>query len=143
MDRYCSILPYFQTLFPQVNGKYILKSGTDFRQFSKVTLDFSRPQLQVQIEAVDVTSAYSPDPALAAELEQVTNHSPAWGHVTRGSPPIGWSSTRAWWTPRCRSSWASSAPSWTGGSPQSGQELSTNFREVSQCPKKAFARASS
>ena len=81
--------PILQTLFPQVNGKYILKSGTDFRQFSKVTLDFSRPQLQVEIEAVDVTSAYSPDPALAAELEQVTNHSPAWGHVTRGSPPIG------------------------------------------------------
>jgi len=54
----------------KVNGKYILKSGTDFRQFSKVTLDFSRPQLQVEIEAVDVTSAYSPDPALAAELEQ-------------------------------------------------------------------------
>ena len=91
MDRYCSILLYFpKTISPaQVNGKYILKSGTDFRQFSKVTLDFSGPQLQVEIEAVEVTSAYSPDPALAAELEQVTNHSPACGHVTQCSPAIG------------------------------------------------------
>ena len=88
--RYCSILLYFtNTISRQVNGKYILKSGTDFRQFSKVTLDFSGPQLQVEIEAVEVTSAYSPDPALAAELEQVTNHSPACGHVTQCSPPIG------------------------------------------------------
>ena len=88
---YWSILLYFtKTISPaQVNGKYILKSGTDFRQFSKVTLDFSGPQLQVEIEAVEVTSAYSPDPALAAELEQVTNHSPACGHVTQPSPPIG------------------------------------------------------
>ena len=108
MDRYCSILLYLtNTISRQVNGKYILKSGTDFRQFSKVTLDFSGPQLQVEIEAVEVTSAYSPDPALAAELEQVTNHSPACGHVTQPSPPIGWRSTRGWWTPRCRSSWGS------------------------------------
>ena len=81
---------FYKHCFPrQVNGKYILKSGTDFRQFSKVTLDFSGPQLQVEIEAVEVTSAYSPDPALAAELEQVTNHSPACGHVTPCSPAIG------------------------------------------------------
>jgi len=53
----------------KVAGKYILKSGTDFRQFSKITLDFRHQPMQVDIEAVDVTSDFAPDPTLEAVLE--------------------------------------------------------------------------
>lgn len=47
-----------------------MKSGTDFRQFSKVTLDFRHTPLKVDIEAVNVTSDYAPDPGLDSVLEQ-------------------------------------------------------------------------
>ena len=55
-----------------MNGTYILKSGTDFRQFSTITLDFSQELLQVDIESVDVTSEYEPDNELSSLLEQFT-----------------------------------------------------------------------
>ena len=54
----------------QVNGKYILKSGTDFRQFSKVTLDFQHHPVKVDITAVDVTRECDPDPELESVLSQ-------------------------------------------------------------------------
>jgi len=56
----------------KVNGTYILKSGTDFRQFSKVTLDFKENPINVTIEAVDVTKSYDPDGELDAVLEKYT-----------------------------------------------------------------------
>lgn len=68
----------------QINGKYILKSGTDFRQFSVITLKFAEdddadPDAPVvkagalaTIEAVEVTSLYEPDNELAAALEKYT-----------------------------------------------------------------------
>ena len=58
----------------KVNGTYILKSGTDFRQFSTITLDFSQELLQVDIESVDVTSEYEPDNELSSLLEQFTGN---------------------------------------------------------------------
>ena len=54
----------------KVNNRYILKSGTDFRQFSKITLDFTQSPVSVDIEAVNVTRDHAPDPVLSAELEQ-------------------------------------------------------------------------
>ena len=54
----------------KVNGKFILKSGTDFRQFSKITLDFRQDPLQVDIEAVNVTREYEADTELEAVLSQ-------------------------------------------------------------------------
>jgi hypothetical protein len=39
----------------QVNGTIILKSGTDFRQFSLVTLDFRQNPVGVEVEPVTVT----------------------------------------------------------------------------------------
>ena len=54
----------------RVNGKFILKSGTDFRQFSKITLDFRQAPLQVDIEAVNVTREYEADSDLEAVLSQ-------------------------------------------------------------------------
>jgi 5'-nucleotidase len=62
---------FFKCLI-QVNGTYILKSGTDFRQFSKVTLDFKENPVHVEIEAVDVTKSYEPDVELDTILEKYT-----------------------------------------------------------------------
>ena len=56
-----------------VNGKYVLKSGTDFRQFSVLTVDFTGGEETsekplVTVEAVEVTSQYEPDKELEAAL---------------------------------------------------------------------------
>ena len=47
-----------------------MKSGTDFRQFSKVTLDFRHQPVKVDIEAVNVTRDYEPDTELEAVLSK-------------------------------------------------------------------------
>ena len=60
------------TCFMQVNGIYILKSGTDFRQFSKITLDFKETPVNVDIDCVDVTRGYKPDVELDSVLEKYT-----------------------------------------------------------------------
>ena len=58
----------------KVNGTIILKSGTDFRQFSRLTLDFSQEPVSVEVEAVDVTKDYSPDQELEGLLEEYTGN---------------------------------------------------------------------
>ena len=55
-----------------MNGTYILKSGTDFRQFSKLTLDFKKTPVNVEIEAIDVTKNYEPDVELEKILSKYT-----------------------------------------------------------------------
>jgi len=57
----------------KVNGTYILKSGTDFRQFSMVTLDFREETVGVEVEAINVTKDFEPDPELEALLEKYTD----------------------------------------------------------------------
>lgn len=65
-----------------------MKSGTDFRNFSVVTLDFNsskessenkdeksssddiKPGLRVEISSVDVTKDFEPDPELGSLLEK-------------------------------------------------------------------------
>lgn len=58
----------------QINGKYIIKSGTDFRQFSKITIGFDRPGIgatpDVNIEEINVTSSYPEDPKLKEKLDK-------------------------------------------------------------------------
>lgn len=59
-----------------VNGKHIIKSGTDFRQFSKITVNFekivnSTPDLTV--EEINVTSQYIEDPKLKEKLDKYTS----------------------------------------------------------------------
>ena len=56
----------------QVNGIYILKSGSDFRQFSKLTLDFRENPIAVEIESVDVTKEIEQDEKLSNSLEAFT-----------------------------------------------------------------------
>lgn len=66
----------------KVNHLNVVKSGTDFRQFSKITIsksavqdvsvDGEKTNLQVDIERVDVTSAFEEDKALKEELNKYT-----------------------------------------------------------------------
>lgn len=61
-----------------VNGRYIVKSGTDFRQFSKITVSFDKLNNgtpDVSIEEVNVTSAHPEDPILKQELSKYTSKS--------------------------------------------------------------------
>lgn len=51
----------------QINGTNVIKSGTDFRQFSKITIDKLRDasgKIQVDVEQIDVTSEYKEDEEL-------------------------------------------------------------------------------
>lgn len=56
-----------------INNKYIIKSGTDFRQFSKITVNFDKLSgavPEVTVEEINVTSAYSEDQKLKDKLEK-------------------------------------------------------------------------
>ncbi|XP_037941290.1 snake venom 5'-nucleotidase-like [Teleopsis dalmanni] len=61
----------------EVNGIKIIKSGTDFKQFSKITIDKDRDKstgkLKVQIEPVDVTKAYEEDQELNEVLSKYSD----------------------------------------------------------------------
>lgn len=48
----------------QVSGKYVLKSGTDFRNCSKLTFLQNGMGWTVDIERVDLTSDFPEDPEL-------------------------------------------------------------------------------
>ena len=56
----------------KVNGTYILKSGSDFRQFSTISLDFRESPVAVEIECVEVTKELQPDTELEKCLKQFT-----------------------------------------------------------------------
>lgn len=68
-----------------VNGTKIIKSGSDFRQFSKVFVDSRRTeegQLQVLVEEVNVSSEYEEDKALKTELSKFSSKiEESMGHV--------------------------------------------------------------
>ncbi|KAL1512707.1 hypothetical protein ABEB36_002253 [Hypothenemus hampei] len=55
-----------------VNNKLIVKSGTDFRQFSKITVNFEKNggRPEVNVEEVNVTAQYAEDPQLKEILEK-------------------------------------------------------------------------
>ena len=57
-------------LILQVNGKFILKSGTDFRDFSTLTLTHEGDKVDVGIERVEVTSKFGPDSELKEALSE-------------------------------------------------------------------------
>lgn len=59
----------------KTNHLNVIKSGTDFRQFSKISLSNPSPgvdksKLQIEIEKVDVTASFEEDKALKEELNQ-------------------------------------------------------------------------
>lgn len=57
-------------IITQIDGRYLIKSGTDFRQFSKITLTFTGKNIDVDIEEINVTSKFPEDEALKLELEK-------------------------------------------------------------------------
>lgn len=60
----------------KINGINIVKSGTDFRQFSKITVNFEKTvnsTPEVIIEEIDVTSSYQEDPKLKEILLKYTS----------------------------------------------------------------------
>lgn len=55
----------------KINNINVIKSGTDFRQFSRITMKKSNPSdLEVDIEKVEVTSSFAEDSALKEELKK-------------------------------------------------------------------------
>ncbi|XP_052759475.1 snake venom 5'-nucleotidase isoform X2 [Galleria mellonella] len=54
----------------EVNNKYIVKSGTDFRQFSKISISFAAESIRVDIADVPVSSSYAEDQVLKAKVEK-------------------------------------------------------------------------
>ncbi|XP_054273801.1 trifunctional nucleotide phosphoesterase protein YfkN isoform X2 [Macrosteles quadrilineatus] len=58
----------------KVNERYIIKSGTDFRQLSKITLKFSTTgEVEVEVEELNVTADIEEDPTLHKMLEKYYN----------------------------------------------------------------------
>ncbi|KAJ1527198.1 hypothetical protein ONE63_008729 [Megalurothrips usitatus] len=57
----------------QINGRYVIKSGTDFRQFSKITLNFESSGVVITTEEINVTSAFEEDPIVKEKLEKFTS----------------------------------------------------------------------
>ncbi|ELT96847.1 hypothetical protein CAPTEDRAFT_120927 [Capitella teleta] len=69
----------------KINGKYIIKSGTDFRQMSQITLTFENKKVDVKVEEVTIDSSVKQDEDIAKvvndyldimgeEMEQVLGH---------------------------------------------------------------------
>ena len=58
----------------KVNGKYIIKSGTDFRQFSKIDITFKDEKFEINVKQIDVNSYdFEEDKALKEELEKYSD----------------------------------------------------------------------
>ena len=51
-----------------MNGTFILKSGSDFRQYSKIMLDFKEKELEIQ--CLEVTKDLDLDEEVVAKLEE-------------------------------------------------------------------------
>ncbi|XP_066142642.1 mannosylglucosyl-3-phosphoglycerate phosphatase isoform X2 [Euwallacea fornicatus] len=60
-----------------IHDKYLIKSGTDFRQFSKITVNFEKikngGKPEVTVEAVDVTSQFLEDTKLKEKLDKYSS----------------------------------------------------------------------
>lgn len=61
----------------EVNNKFIVKSGTDFRQMSKIVVNFEKTGVNgkpiVTIEEINVTSAFEEDQKLKEKLDKYTS----------------------------------------------------------------------
>ena len=66
----CYIRLHLQVFYFQVNGKIILKSGTDFREFSVLTLTQESKEVHVDIKKVVVDSSFEPDAELKESLSE-------------------------------------------------------------------------
>lgn len=53
-----------------VNGIHIIKSGTDFRQFSKITISFDKTTPEIDVEEINVNANYAEDAELKEKLDK-------------------------------------------------------------------------
>ena len=61
----------------QINGKIVLKSGTDFREMSKVTLTFdANMNAKVDIEKIEITSKIPEDEDVKKIVDDNKSKSP-------------------------------------------------------------------
>ena len=58
-----------------MNGTTILKSGSDFHQFSKIVIDFREDPVEVETEKIDVSKEYEFDTELSKHLEEFSGMS--------------------------------------------------------------------
>lgn len=59
----------------EVNNKKVVKSGTDFRQFSKITVNFDKVgKPEISIEEVNVTSDITEDSNLKEKLDKYSSN---------------------------------------------------------------------
>ncbi|KAF9809051.1 hypothetical protein SFRURICE_014625 [Spodoptera frugiperda] len=56
-----------------INNKYVVKSGTDFRQFSKISISFGDEGIQVDIAEMAVTCAYAEDLVLKEKTDKYSS----------------------------------------------------------------------
>lgn len=58
----------------EVNGKFVIKSGSDFRQFSKIQFNVRAKKIvDLNVEEILVTSKFAEDQQLVVELEKFKN----------------------------------------------------------------------
>ncbi|CAB3259449.1 unnamed protein product [Arctia plantaginis] len=56
-----------------INNRFIVKSGTDFRQFSKIRISFTGESSEVDISEMSVTSSYAEDLVLKAKVDKYSS----------------------------------------------------------------------
>lgn len=54
-----------------MNGKYVLKSGTDFRNISKITVQWSGSALDIKVDRVDLDSSVPEDPDVKKDVTRL------------------------------------------------------------------------
>ena len=59
----------------QINGKYVIKSGTDFRELSKITLQFSEDKVDVDVQKIVIDSSIEEDPDTKVVVQKYTGKS--------------------------------------------------------------------
>lgn len=62
---------YSFVLWLQVNGKYVIKSGTDFRNMSKITIEWSSSRLDITVDRVDLDSSVGQDPDVKKDVDRL------------------------------------------------------------------------
>ena len=88
----------------KVNDTNIVKSGTDFRNLSKITIKKTGAQLHVDIEKVDVTSDIGEDSETLEVVRHLQGMLKKWGAYCFA--PVRWSVS--WSICRCRPSYVCS-----------------------------------
>jgi len=53
----------------EINGRHIIKSGTDFREFSKITINLDEPNNPIEVKRIEITKDIEEDVAMKEILD--------------------------------------------------------------------------